>query len=206
MKTTNILLRPNMARALREGRKTMTRRIVKLPAKDPLFGCEIAGCEINGLLKDGNWEISPYGQPGDQLRFLTTWAVGEEFDSLKPSLLKHLQGRFWSYHDGDTKPDGFGRLRSGLFIPGFFRDRMPMREIVSIRVERVQDITEEDAIKEGSTFGFWHGSGGDFLEPRDEEDEDASCFRDGFGFLWNSIHGPGAWERNDWVWRIEFKP
>ena len=55
-----------MVRAILDGRKTQTRRIVKLPLKDPATGCEIAGCEVNSVLRDTP-ELCPYGQPGDQL-------------------------------------------------------------------------------------------------------------------------------------------
>jgi len=65
--------------------------------------------------------------------------------------------------------------------------------VTSVRVERVQDITEADAMAEGvdpSIVGY---------------DLDHLKYRAGFMTLWNSIHGPGAWDGNLWVWVIEFE-
>ena len=53
--------------------------------------------------------------------------------------------------------------------------------VVSVKLERVQDITEEDARKEGVLN------------------------KDEFQKLWEKIHKPGAWARNDWVWAVEFE-
>jgi hypothetical protein len=62
-------------------------------------------------------------------------------------------------------------------------------EIVSVRVERVQDITEDDAAAEGVAFTKYTNANARFH----------------FKELWDSTCGPGAWDRNDWVWVIEFK-
>lgn len=69
-------------------------------------------------------------------------------------------------------------------------------EIVSVRPERVQDITEADALREGvpcePIFDTDRGINGQTFPVRE------------FQWIWNSIYGPESWTRNDWVWRIEF--
>ena len=79
-------------------------------------------------------------------------------------------------------------------------------EIVAVRVERLQDISKEDAIAEGllSYCGAeqWWGTGLDgegingcrFLSP-------IECYR----ALWDALNGPGSWDANPWVWVVEFK-
>ncbi len=78
-------------------------------------------------------------------------------------------------------------------------------EVTGVRVERLQDISEEDAIAEGVEV-LWRGYD-------DAQDFYRNYHTGGYLFtakasyrtLWESINGPGSWERNDWVWVIEFK-
>ena len=104
-------------------------------------------------------------------------------------------------------------------------------EIVSVRVERLQDITEEDAKAEGVSQLFdektkmsrpecnfdswtnylWHGNWGQCGMGNKKSDAWQYQYsgyekaRDSFSSLWESINGPGSWEANPWVWVIEFK-
>ena len=85
-------------------------------------------------------------------------------------------------------------------------------EIVSVRVERVREITEEDARAEGGSPCTW------FIPRGKENDTDCHVdisglpgypherpsYKNAFANLWESIHGPGSWEQNPWVWVIEF--
>ena len=80
---------------------------------------------------------------------------------------------------------------------------MPYPEIVSIGAERVQDISEEDAQAEG-IFETPRDPGFDCWSTYGMRDYYATP-REAFSELWNATHGPFAWERNDWVWRIEIK-
>jgi len=67
--------------------------------------------------------------------------------------------------------------------------------ITDVRVERLQDISEDDARAEGCEPVGWI----------DETDVGMSSYREGFTRLWNTINGVGAWEANPWVWVIEFE-
>ncbi len=77
-------------------------------------------------------------------------------------------------------------------------------EILDVKAERIQDISEEDARKEGARIGFrWDSFSGLRFEGlgfhRDERHR--AVFHD----LWNSIYGPDAWDRDDWVWAYKLK-
>lgn len=167
MKTTYITLKPDMARAYREGRKCMTRRVIKWPKwiRDCDYSINriaeiINSNEYRGIIKRGNCDgvenqyRCPYGKPGDQIILGTTWAVPKEFDHLKPTELPLTDGWFfehvvWSYFDSDEKPEGFGKLRPARFLPKNLRDRMPRETLTTVRAERVQEISSSDAIDEG---------------------------------------------------------
>ena len=209
MKTTYAPLSPQMALARAEGRKTQTRRIVKLPfwlkSDDVVFtrmqdGFPDGLRAVFGYHDDPNaFSIKPpYGLPGDRIGWLTTWASEWAYDDKPPREMLD-DAPLWSYHDSDEKPAGFGKLRPGRFLPGFLRDRMPSDEIVSVRVVRLQDITEEDLKAEGIDHvrDEWVGACGDF----DESLTDRQLYE----ILWDHINGPGSWNRNDQVWRIEFR-
>ena len=90
-------------------------------------------------------------------------------------------------------------------------------EITDVRVERVQDISEKDArheglahtTKDGGTTWKWGIPDSDGLPGNDDSgwpwSEWETCAREAFARLWESIHGPGSWETNNWVWVIEFR-
>jgi hypothetical protein len=224
-----------MARAYAEGKKRMTRRVSKFqPPSDARnvsfqfsrrndrWEChfEDAGGRLGGVgLK------CPYGQPGDQLILGTTWATLEKYDNRKPSDLptEEMQPStpgsvirwdpipLWSYFNSDEKPEGFGKLRPGRFLPGFLRDRMPNETLKIVRAERVKDITEEDALLEG-IIKLDHG----YFSERSDAKYDFSLptARLAFANLINRIHGGKNWNlyynddklekpiwvKNPWVW------
>lgn len=61
-------------------------------------------------------------------------------------------------------------------------------EVVGVRVERLQEISEADAKAEGVTVY-----------------DGGVCYRDGYAALWDQINGPGSWAANPWVWVVEFQ-
>ncbi len=79
-------------------------------------------------------------------------------------------------------------------------------EVTGVRVERLQDISEEDAIAEG--VECWEERGYDDAQDfyrNYHTGGDLFTAKASYRTLWESINGPGSWERNDWVWVIEFK-
>ncbi len=209
-------------RAILEGRKTQTRRVVKLPVKDPSTGCELAGCELNGILRNDE-RVCPYGAPGHRLWVRETWvellhtspATDEpllcEGDKLVEHATKRDDGR-WNYDgrvisyratsnvefcdgDGCSSPDFANKNDMPKWRPSIHMPRWASRitlEIEAVRVERLQDISEEDARAEGCEESI--DSSGDWISMSDV-----------YADLWTSINGAGSWDANPWVWVIQFR-
>lgn len=176
MKERPILFSGEMVRAILDGRKTQTRRVVKPPPPSNSGGTS----EIFALAKQ-----CPYGQPGDWLWVRETWAPAatEGYDKRDDG------GLIW-YRATDE------RVCMGPWRPSIFMPRQVSRimlEITDVRVERLQDITEEDAKAEG--VAAWHDTA------------NGTVYRPEFEMLWDSINGKRGygWDMNPWIWVIEFK-
>lgn len=192
MKERPILFSGPMVRAILAGRKTQTRRTVN---PQPRL-TDIAQWAFKRKAKDGGYWLfpnaeeavlrdCPYGVPGDRIIFLTTWATDKEFNHLAPSKLPKI-ARIWSLFEG-RKPEWCGRNRMGRFMPSVFRAVMPKGEITDVRVQRVQEISEADAMAEGRSLML---------------DSPVGYFPD----TWDSINGKKhPWATNPWVWAITFK-
>ena len=90
-------------------------------------------------------------------------------------------------------PCPYGKPGDTLFVPET-EPRITLR-ITDVRVQRLQDISEDDARAEGASRTDW-------------EYDDGECCdndREAFSHLWNRINGPSAWDDNPWVWVIEFE-
>lgn len=184
-------------RAWQEGRKTQFRRVVKPQPdwKHPVTGCDGIAIGLGGTGPDGGVRC-PYGQPGDRLWVRETWMQ----DHTCPHT-RALYRESW----GNT-PEG-QRWRPSIHMPRW-ASRITL-EIVSARVERLNEISAADAKKEGA-----------FLRRCDcsEMSKKPStpimamfsqtwCHIHGeeFKSLWKSINGPGSWDANPWVWVVETK-
>lgn len=197
-----ILFSASMVRAILEGRKTQTRRVVKPqpPARNDMINAAYCG-HPNLWLPNGSicadtpreWRC-PYGQPGDQLWVRETWALHDQgFDTAEEST-------FPIYRADKRRPEP-KRWRPSIHMPRW-ASRITL-EVTSVRVERLQAISTTDAEAEGLVrFPF--------------EDSFAWAWRDGdrsghasptgaFRNLWCSIKGAGSWDDNPWVWVVEFK-
>ncbi|WP_321847344.1 hypothetical protein [Pseudomonas paraveronii] len=192
IKERPILFSAPMVRAILEGRKTVTRRAVKFPFIDRAVGCELSGNEI-GLEEIRN--NCPYGVPGQRLWVRETWArVGNDdpgyltFGATYPSCLP----------PGLENIPPASQIRWKPSIHMFRRDSRILMEITDVRVERLQDITYEQAAAEGVHRGplrEWCAS-----------DEGGACHKypvPAFRDLWQSVGGD--WDANPWVWVVEFK-
>lgn len=215
-------------RAILSGKKTQTRRAVKLPHMNPLGQWEQVpwGGPAGGRTAGGNTvpaqtlighsrtgEIlgCPHGEPGDQL-----W-VREAFEII------HGQTRAWidtdyraTYIHGDRLGDAFGVKKQWTSATHMTKEvsRITL-ELTGVRVERLQDISEADAIAEGMLslrnqawdrqhFPEWRYL---FQEAvaKDERPPLGPSPKQCYEALWKSIHGPDAWDANPWVWVVEFK-
>ena len=249
-----ILFSAEMVRAILDGRKTQTRRKMKVqPWPDATvevgpYHPHIVDCHgeshpgpatfgavwshqdiVNGA--DAGLRC-PYGATGDLLWVRETWCLtrdtldyetGGEASSYDWD--KDLYGDPRSYLNGgpgvgdcaalhypadgeDNTPSEMWpciglrgeilrkkeiRWRPSIHMPRW-ASRITLR-ITNVRVERVQDISEDDARAEGCEPVGWI----------DETDVGMSSCREGFSRLWERINGPGAWDENPWVWVLSFE-
>lgn len=200
MKEHPILFSAPMVRALLDGTKTQTRRIVKRQPQHE--STPMAYLRPEGLYKwvldtgmgDGTTSDSfscPYGQPGDRL-----W-VRETFQQCPEC------GRLNYKSSSPTNCHGCD-MHLGRWYPSIHIQRIWSRitlEIISVRVERLQDISEVDAKAEGcNQIGIETGqvleSGTPIV---------IGSYAADYCDLWESINGKGSWDANPWVWVIEFK-
>lgn len=204
MKERPILFSGPMIRAIREGRKTQTRRIVKTKWLDRLGPCgnSVTGdVHLAGRDWSGNHVLikCPYGQVGDRLWVKETHWFSQH-NSPHPKPCKEAIGQGWSVEYAATSdltglfrpiPKTEERLRPSIHMPRW-ASRITL-EIVSVRVERLNEISEEDAKAEGCEWGEW-------TFPNSTKPG-----RTSYKLLWESINGPGSWDANPWVWAVEFK-
>ncbi|HGM4916871.1 TPA: hypothetical protein ACKPYE_006242 [Pseudomonas aeruginosa] len=208
-----------MVRAILEGRKTVTRRIAK-PVKHPDLGNIYAPGAL--VLEHEPQHVvdraCPYGQPGDRLWVRETWTdvnmcgapalayrADEDIRDLmeEPGFLDD-RGAF-NYDDPRVKPYPFAcwyaELDQARWRPSIHMPRWASRillEITSVRVERLQDISEEQAIAEGPPGLAFPAPPGSHWVTEDGR-------RRAFMRLWDDVNGAGAWDANPWVWVVEFK-
>jgi len=219
MKERPILFSAPMVRAILDGSKTMTRRIVKpqpekhhwegLPGYEFLAGCYLTndGLEarfqhsIRGVgAEKALWVKSPYGSTGDRLWVREAWSgefwlrdvkPSERLFKTNPSRLVPLVPETWYWADGDPDHGDWEKPRPSIHMPRW-ASRITL-EITGVMVERLRDISEDDAMAEGATPSIVGG------------DLDHLRYRAGFQSLWESINGAGSWDKNPWVWVISFK-
>ena len=209
MKERPILFSAAMVRAILAGKKTQTRRIVK---PQPSNVCTdywrvVASTrrsmidtwiprggvpnEFGEFPKRGKHVRCPYGVPGDRLWVRECWGL---FDT-QPSDGPDRAHVFYRATDGNRRELRYQLWRSSIHMPRW-ASRITL-EVVAVRVERLQDISNNDAIAEGCNGERWldpDGSEGRGVEPWEQ-------FRE----LWESINGTESWSANPWVWVVEFK-
>lgn len=224
MKEKPILFSGPMVRAILEGRKTQTRRVVKPQppscyhfvhyrqqdtAWNPITGPAgfYAGFDYRPDNPDPSYYRCPYGQPGDRLWVRETWA-----DTSKESLLCPVSYRAtWPPEDEEGR--GFN-WQPSIHMPRW-ASRIDL-EVTGVRVERVQDITEEDAKEEGcSQWDMdcpWCLGSGTVRSSIDQAQPSCPCGLPGmyhynFRVLWDSINASRGygWDANPWVWVVSFR-
>lgn len=207
MKERPIIMTGESVRAIIAGRKTQTRRIVKLPAGVEYDGHSPETFDVSASAQHqptGSVRVrNPYGVPGDLLWVKETFALAPMADDPDPeyeddwSPVYRADGdeRPWlTSHDEDAEeiPPPW---RPSIFMPRW-ASRITLR-VTSVRVERVQAIGEADAIAEG-------------IEMFDNVD--VGIVRNTFGpkaafaIVWDQINSKRAsWASNPWVWVVAFE-
>ncbi|MGP2870096.1 hypothetical protein ACTVMR_24025 [Serratia nevei] len=195
MKERPVIFNSEMVRAIIDGRKTQTRRVMAVQPESNQFGLlRITDSTKRSDIGKYHWAESnatgthqrsalfscPFGQVGDRMWVRETWTP-ESIDA----------------EDGSYSPDyratANGQPLDGRWTPAIHMPRKACRillEITAVRVERLNDISDGDAISEGcSTADMKSGD----------------CVADVFARLWSSIYGVDSWNANPWVWVIEFR-
>ena len=171
-----IIFSAPMVQALLDGRKTQTRRILK---------CDNCGAPIMPWVE------------GDRLWVREAWRTSPVYDDLKPSDMNgdesiryEADARWQSWGWGSIGCIEGGRLRSPIHMPRW-ASRLTLI-VTDVRVQRLHEISEADAVAEGINVDGDGRAWGVFA-------------RDLFEDLWNSLHGPDAWDQNPWVAAVSFK-
>jgi hypothetical protein len=252
-----------MVRAILDGRKTQTRRIVKMPAHKTTEGREwiwwperayadhgFPTDEQGDVLPIEQWQTAPadcfrnwylhvpnahpddFDRRGDEGivdRVYSPWVAGDRLWVRERVALNMPVDQFprgvadWATDAAKCSPSI--KWRPSIHMPRW-ASRITL-ELTSVRVERVQDISEDDARAEGCTETWtetwWQGyrelegelhhqqAIGDeppawMVEPkRMNTDHLRQSCRDNFSALWTGINGMKSWSRNDWVWALTFR-
>lgn len=219
MKARPILFNTEMVQAIIGGRKSQTRKVVKYAEHPVVIGYEPNGphgwwmgkakseAVIQQYISTFPFTIKcPFGVVGDQLWVKENWRISDACEGWSMDDSQPCRGWIDYKAGGDkevTAPD-FNSVEDLLpedwdwdFLPieYFSAKRMPswasriLLEITKIRIERLQDISEEDATAEGMVA------------------DDDYCAEQYYSIYWNKKHGwkENGWNANPWVWVIEFK-
>ena len=219
MKERPVIFNGEMVRAILDGRKTQTRRAISdrhlhlIDVASQVGECYPLKSGIDHANSQSYYrEHCPFGQVGDRLWVRETWGVvSHDFDENeriidwvpdRPATAIHempFGNGYYSGHtiyaaDGEfTWGDDDGHGERSCWKPSIHMPRKACRillEITAVRVERLNDISDGDAIRESCSAAAMRSG---------------DCVADVFARLWSSIYGAESWRANPWVWVIEFR-
>lgn len=213
-----ILFSTPMVRAIQAGTKTQTRRLAKQRRRVSLFEMDAgepmwADCFITD---EGNrdWLLSEAPvRPGEGLWVREAFRFDRAYDTSKPSEVNE-RAAIWYEAGGVLGAGVAGKLRPGMFMPRPF-SRIDLT-CTDVRVDRLQAITEEDALAEGITVDNVIVGSNCYGGVHCEETADRAFYEGGaregyedavtaYRALWESLHGHGSFEANPLVWKIKFQ-
>ena len=216
-----------MVRAILDGRKTQTRRIVKIPA---IMRNKVSIGPHESLIEldDGEFRrgichykstsalSGPYSLPyavGDLLWVREAWRAGRGYDGASIRDIRSASRIWWEADDANDNADAIGTvLRPSIHMPRW-ASRLTLR-VTDVRVQRLHEISEADAQAEGclEQVNAHCGPLVNCYGPECPTDPMRSCnihgcwgIRKAFADLWNSLHGPDTWAQNPWVAAITFE-
>ncbi|HBT0501349.1 hypothetical protein [Klebsiella pneumoniae] len=225
MTERGMIFNAEMVRAILAGRKTQTRRIMKVQPSEAFTPMNMAletdykarwytpgvvdkdgylqpaSKEVFGVSNENEGYSCPFGAVGDRIWVRETF-TGHYLDDDQIQDIKDGRDKASSlceyradYPDGYQAADGW--------TPSIHMPRWASRillEITDVRVERLNAISQEDAQAEGMELTGWRPT---YSDP-DSGGEVMTPY-DNFAELWSSIYGEGSWKANGWVWVISFK-
>jgi hypothetical protein len=184
MKQRPILFNTEMVQAILAGRKTQTRRVVK-PPKGVRYYFDDGKCVLEG--EDDYIDMEcPYGERGDILWVRETWCLSTPYGP---------EDYYYGYKAGDIgvkikASERYDYRSADIYRPSIHMPKDAARiwlRIKDVRVERLQDISNEDIRAEGAAeFG-------------------CTTHRLNWQTLWESVNGSNSWKDNPFVWVIEFE-
>jgi hypothetical protein len=193
-----IIFSAPMVRALLDGRKTQTRRVLKPQAAAGAY--RLATYDPKGkafFASDDTGKLErvriPFA-PGDRLyvreaHALVPSSAYRASEGVQQTVDPSDRYRACIYREGFDRSNGGFLWRPSIHMPRW-ASRLTLT-VTEVRVEQLQDISAEDCTAEGIPFES------DALAPAEWS---ISRFAD----LWNSIHGPDAWDANPWVVAVSF--
>ncbi|WP_425028519.1 hypothetical protein [Pantoea brenneri] len=230
MRERPIIFNADMVRAVLDGRKTQTRRIIQSPAKnmqasgqkvidyrepgDKWYGEHVFSMRNHSgtwcdYTKEQFLAKCPFGALGDRLWVRESfyehgyWQGGgyDPEDSYFVSDKQVLYPADGIKCPSERKREDFWRSRPSIHMPRW-ASRITL-EITGVRVERLRDISEKDAAAEGVPLAgdLLPDYPGTYLTSKG----DFATAKVAFQRLWESIYGAGSWQANPWVWVVEFK-
>ncbi|WP_234262284.1 ASCH domain-containing protein [Klebsiella aerogenes] len=201
MKERGMIFNGEMVRAILDGRKTQTRRIMKVqpePSKSRPGDFWFSSKKLESMVHisdfaPGNSPIAdyhlfiqehccPFGAVGDRIWVRETWARYNIDQNSHDLAYRATTPADWPEE---------GRWRPSIHMPRW-ASRI-LLEITDVRLERLQDISEADAEAEGITAAT------SIITPPH------AVYRVGYRHLWESLYGEDSWQANPWVWVIKFK-
>ncbi|MGY8872174.1 MAG: hypothetical protein ACKVJE_17180 [Pseudomonadales bacterium] len=223
MKATNLLFKADMVNALLDGRKTQTRRIMKQQPKpfngvasvsgDFAWPTRFSGASTISCKPTGptGWiekeKLCPYGDKGDLIYVRETfrlWSSADECGCESPCECPSNNTPLYRA----THKNSEVTWKPSIHMPRW-ASRLTLK-ITSVRVEQLQNVSEEDAKAEGiryhSLYDEWGG-----VEPHPASTPSLKQWRwyetpqQAFEWLWKSAYSTESWGANPWVWVIEFE-
>lgn len=224
-----------MVRALLEGRKTQTRR--PLYTLQPMRATahyhpdhlpEGPAYALTTAQSGKVWDLVAVPAPGDRLWVREAWRADSQLDKVRPGEMSRGEPiRFDA--DGGTRINGCSMIEPGKLRPSIFLPRWASRltlPVSAVKIERLQDISEDDAAAEGIRFtdfgmrqpqGTMSIDGGRNFRPLKPQQHDGwhwdtvlgpqhcySSARSAYAALWMAINGPDSWYANPWVYATTF--
>lgn len=214
IKERPILFSAPMVRAILDGRKTQTRRVLNPQPTENEFEPQLLhfmrGLKSFTFDKSNPQRACPFGAPGDRLWVRENWHPDPPVNG-KWDYYGFTDGELYNF---DQLPKKYKKPKHVIYqaswngsplkwCPSIHMFRWASRitlEVTAVRVERLKDISEEDAKAEGADnnhariFTAFKSS-------------IANVYRRNFGLLWNSLNESRGfgWDANPWVWVVEFK-
>lgn len=205
LKDHPILFTGAMVNAIQDGRKNQTRRLLYVPTKNAKNARFDRRYDFPRQLPPFGhaWTLSKWysAKPGERI-WVRESCRADELENGLDGVRYLADDAFIPIDNTEDAADNWIALNAyrqgnGLVVPSIHMPRWASRinlEITAVRVEKLQDISEADALAEGVTFS----------SPVKPGRTDRMA-REAYADLWESINGPGSWDANPWVWVVDFK-